>query len=767
MKRTVIAHVREKESSGRYEIQPLMKHLEGVATLASQFAQKISPSHDLGRVGYIIGYLHDIGKFQHGFQNYITKESGLDSSIPYAYKTPHSYPGAHFSLHSTPYKNPLFKKIVALCIAAHHRGLYDDSSFRGLAEDATMRDLCEHLLQEIPEEELLQIQSTLQGIDERSLYRSISDLKCEDPSLLIRMLFSCLVDADFLDTERFMNKEKWQQRTQSYPSFSELQQKLESFLSSFPKDTPIKCARSAFQSQCKAHAKQASEGAYSLYLPTGGGKTLASMAWAMEYAIRNNCDRIIYVIPYTSIITQTASTFKKVFGKENVLEHHSDIQIEEGEDLNKTKLLAENWDAPIVVTTNVQFFESLFSNRVSRCRKLHNICNSVVVFDEVQMFPTALHTPMLRMIEGLIHSFKVQVLFCSATIPLFDEELGNPNRNKQNYFALPRKITPIIDEEENRELFKLFEKVDYHLDPIKESSTEMACRLQQHRSFLCIVNARNDASLLYNAVHTNYKGDDLFLLSRRMCTLHIQQKLKVIEQRLREGKPVKLVATQLVEAGVDLDFPIVYRAAAGLDSIVQAGGRCNREGLMEKKGKVFLFELTDGSKRGRGLSLAYNVAQDLLATKVKQTDPQKIEQELIAKYYRSFFYQSGNFDKKEITPLLWDEERIDELRFDFESTAENFRYIEEKNQIPLLVPYGAIGKNLIEKVTKKKPLTQDEFRLIGQLQIGLYSNDLKDLPIQTVEYGKLSLLVLTDSTRYRDDIGIEIQNHWVSEPLTK
>lgn len=765
MAKPIIAHVREVKDGDKYEIQPLSEHLEGVATLTSQFAQKISSSKELGRVGYIIGYLHDIGKFQQGFQNYIAKESGLDPSIPYAYKTPHSYPGAHFSLQCTPFKNPLFKKIVALCIAAHHRGLYDDGSFRGLADDATMKALCKNLLQEIPEKEQLQIQSTLQSIDERSLYRSISNLNCEDPSLLIRMLFSCLVDADFLDTERFMNKEKWQQRKQSYSSFRELQQQLETFLSSFPKDTPIKCARSAFQSQCKAHAKQASEGAYSLYLPTGGGKTLSSMAWAMEYAIQNNRDRIIYVIPYTSIITQTASTFKKVFGKENVLEHHSDIQIEEGEDLNKTKLLAENWDAPIVVTTNVQFFESLFSNRVSRCRKLHNICNSVVVFDEVQMFPIALHTPMLRMIEGLIRSFKVQVLFCSATIPLFDEELGNPNRNKQNYFALPRKIAPILDEEQNRALFNLFEKVDYHLQPIKENFTEMASRLRQHRSFLCIVNTRNDAILLYNAVRNNYTGDDLFLLSRRMCSLHIQQKLKVIEQRLREKKPVKLVATQLVEAGVDLDFPIVYRAAAGLDSIVQAGGRCNREGILKEKGKVFLFELTDGSKRG-GSDLAYGVAQDLLATKTKQSDPQKIEQELIDQYYRSLFYQSDKFDKEEIAPLLWEEERIEELRFDFEIAAERFRYIKEKNQIPLLVPYGDLGKNLIEKVTKKKPLTQEEFRLIGQLKVGLYSNDLKDLPIQTVEYGKLCLLVLTDPTRYSDEIGVEIQNQRVSEPLT-
>ena len=328
-------------------------------------------------------------------------------------------------------KQPRTSQLLAYAISGHHRGLYDYADLRDKLKEVDSKDRCKKTA-----EALTNLRSEIQswtkeyGASTESSLRELAKKvgATEQAQALIRLLFSCLVDADFLDTEAFMDeerKERRQEATCRYTSLEVLRDRLTKHMEGFSREGAINEARRAFLNQCRAHGRTCPKGYYSLFLPTGGGKTLSSMAWALETALKHDAQRIIYVIPYTSIITQTAGIFREIFGEEHVLEHHSDISFaggeasQEAERYERTRLLAENWDAPIIVTTNVQFFESLFSHKVSRNRKVHSIANSVVVFDEVQMFPTEFLSPMLRLLDDLKHLYGTQLLFCSATLPPF------------------------------------------------------------------------------------------------------------------------------------------------------------------------------------------------------------------------------------------------------------------------------------------------------------------------------------------------------------
>ena len=498
------------------------------------------------------------------------------------------------------------------------------------------------------------------------------------------------------------------------------------------------------------------------------------MTWALETALKNEAKRIIYVIPYTSIITQTAGIFREIFGEENVLEHHSDISFsgdkasQEAERYERTRLLAENWEAPIIVTTNVQFFESLFSHKVSRSRKVHSIANSVVVFDEVQMFPTEFLHPMLRLLEDLRCIFRTQLLFCSATLPPFDKDHSSSFKKVNDFHQLSEDIQPIVPEDP--ELFKVFDRVIYHLEEKVYTTKELAQELSQHDSALCIVNSRRDASRLYHALLEEGKeAQNVIHLSRNMCSAHLKERIAEVRQRLKAKIPTIVISTQLIEAGVDIDLPIVYRAMSGLDSIVQAGGRCNREGKRPTPGEVYVFSLSDGGKAFGAIAHGQNATRFLLDNDKEHTRP-SIPLELIEAYYDRYYASIESFDSKNIAESLYDEEEAKRWRFDFQQASEDFQLIENVDR-DLFVPYGR-GKELLEGLEKHTLyLNHRTLRELQQYHVSISKWRYEELEEARLlsevvidrETGK-SILVLAPQG-YDEALGVCTTNPLLDEPL--
>ena len=770
---TIIAH---RTEGG--EEQSLYDHVEGVAL---QIRRNLTEAglKQLIPLGELLGRLHDAGKAQSDFQSYIRGES--------ATKAPHSAAGALLStkLLSTLPKGSLLKRtriaqLLAYAISGHHRGLYNYAGLQNKLEDIDTKDRCKKA-----EGDLSELMSELQSwVKEHGARTEIYLRKLanrveeeEQAQALIRLLFSCLVDADFLDTEAFMDEERNERRheaTSGYAPLKVLRDRLTKHMEGFSTEGKINQARRLFLNRCRAHGRTCPKGYYSLFLPTGGGKTLSSMTWALETALNHKAQRIIYVIPYTSIITQTAGIFREIFGEENVLEHHSDISFsgdeaaQEAERYERTRLLAENWDAPIIVTTNVQFFESLFSHKVSRSRKVRSIANSVVVFDEVQMFPTEFLHPMLRLLEDLRYIYGTQLLFCSATLPPFDKDHSSSFKKVNDFHQLSDAIQPIVPEDP--ELFKVFDRVIYHLEEKVYTTKELAQELSQHDSALCIVNSRRDASQLYRALLEMGKGpQDVIHLSRNMCSAHLKERIAEVRQRLKAGIPTLVISTQLIEAGVDIDLPIVYRAMSGLDSIVQAGGRCNREGKRPVPGEVHVFSLSDGGKAVKAIAQGQNATRFLLDNDKEHTRS-SMPLELIEAYYLRYYSSIGSFDTKAIAESLYDVEEAKRWRFDFEQASKDFQLIDNVDR-DLFVPYGK-GKDLIEGLQKHTLyLNHRTMRELQQYHVSISKWRYEELEearllsevVVDRETGK-SILVLAPQG-YDEALGVCTTNPLLDEPL--
>ena len=388
-----IAHVRVLEDDS-YETQPLLDHLHGVAELAQSYAERITDDPELGEIGYLLGLLHDLGKYQEGFQCYIRQQSGLDPTLN-GWRTPHSPAGARYAYDLKQVGgNQQLIKILSLCIGAHHRGLYDDSEWRGqVVRSSDTKRAVANLVKGL-KLEASQLEELLHKASLDKVATVWNELDEDDYQLLVRMLFSCLVDADFLDTERFMSPDKRLARQSAKASLEQMRKQLEEYVSHFNREGRINEARAAFLDQCRNHGRTAQRKIYSLTLPTGAGKTVSSMMWALEHAIAQGCERIIYVIPYTSIITQTAQTFRDIFGADQVLEHHSDVDAKERPDeaMEYTKLMTENWDVPLIVTTNVQFFESLYAHRVSAVASYTTFATRSLSLTRCRCFPLGCST---------------------------------------------------------------------------------------------------------------------------------------------------------------------------------------------------------------------------------------------------------------------------------------------------------------------------------------------------------------------------------------
>jgi len=768
---TLIAHTSD---SGN---QSLSEHAEGVARYCIQFLKQAGLPK-LAPLGELLAVLHDAGKAQSAFQNYILGKSEQ--------KAPHSAAGALLATkllpsHSKgyPLKRTRIAQLLAYAISGHHRGLYDYGELENKLKDIDTKDRCkkaEGALSELMSE----VQNWVKehGAKTEAYLRKLASRveEEEQAQALIRLLFSCLVDADFLDTEAFMDEERKEHRheaTRGYATLEVLRDRLTEHMEGFSTEGKINEARRAFLNQCRAHGRTCAKGYYSLFLPTGGGKTLSSMTWALETALKHKAQRIIYVIPYTSIITQTAGIFREIFGEENVLEHHSDITFsggeasQETERYERTRLLAENWDAPIIVTTNVQFFESLFSHKVSRSRKVHSIANSVVVFDEVQMFPTEFLHPMLRLLEDLRCIYHTQLLFCSATLPPFDKDHSSSFKKVNDFHQLSEAIQPIVPEDPER--FKVFDRVVYHLEEKEYTTKELAEKLAQHDSALCIVNSRRDASQLYQALLEEGKeAQDVIHLSRNMCSAHLKERITEIRHRLKAGIPTIVISTQLIEAGVDIDLPIVYRAMSGLDSIIQAGGRCNREGKQPAPGKVYVFSLSDGGKAFDAIAQGQNATRFLLDNDKEHTRS-SMPLELIEAYYDRYYASIKSFDEKNIKEDLYSEE-CEDWEFDFEKASIKFKLIEDAG-CELFVPYGR-GKELLEGLQKQTLyLNHRTMRELQQYHVSVHDKEYKELKearllskiIVDRETGK-SILVL-EPQGYDEAVGVCTTNPLLDEPL--
>lgn len=672
----LLAHVREDDHQ-KWIVHDIKDHLRGVAKIAKKFAAKFSCKDWLEAAAL----LHDMGKGSEAFQNKIKLSSGYD---PEAHikdgegQAPHSTHGAVWAYHKW---GPHIGKVLAYLIAGHHGGLPDWTHTIGIGGNLEYRLKPDEVarLPELTDEFIAEITNNLKMPD--SIPEFISKEEYEHFHLWIRILYSCLVDADFLDTERFMDKEKSDNRGK-YRSMKILKKSFDAHMDCLAEKaskTPVNRIRADILAQCRNQADK-EHGLFSLTVPTGGGKTLSSMAFALEHAVKHNKDRIIMVIPYTSIIEQTSKTYKEIFRDENVIEHHSSLDPDK--ETLQSRLASENWDAPIVVTTSVQFFESLFAAKSSACRKLHNIVNSVVIIDEVQMLPTDYLKPVLHCIKGLTNHFNVSMVLCTATQPAITSEIFQ-KENGEYYAILEReKCREIMTSPTPEELTEKLERVQVELLGKFLEWHFVAEELKKYDQVLCIVNTRNDCRELYNQM-----PEKTIHLSANMCGQHRSNCIEEIKKKLEAKEPIRVISTQLVEAGVDFDFPVVFRAMAGFDSIAQAAGRCNREGKLENNGKpvngrVFVFEPPKPAPVG-ALRKGEQAGKTILSV-----DPEgckKLLPQTFTKYFELYFSSLNSFDKQNMEELLVKD--ASDFNFQFRTAAQKFNFIDNQQQVSVVVWY--------------------------------------------------------------------------------
>ena len=623
----IIAHL-FKEDDNRWKIQSNEEHCAGVAGLASRFAGEFGMSS----WGGLIGFLHDKGKESNAFQQHIKKVSGYSPKVKVIGNYHHAYVGG--AIAGKQYGKSADNLIVNQ-ILSHHSGLHDSDEI----DAAIKKEMDQNHDGQLPPE----INTVIGTI---KLNKPPFVLSPNDFHHLARMLFSCLVDADYLDTESFMDKTSSELRS-GKATLTELLPKLEKYLLELKAnatDSAVNHVRDEVQNQC-IRTSESPIGFYSLTVPTGGGKTLSSLVWAMRHAIHNGQDRVIVAIPYTSIIVQTASILRNIFGEENVLEHHSNADPEQIRDerlRERMRLATENWDYPIIVTTNVQLFESMFDNRPSVCRRLHNIVNSVIILDEVQTLQVDYLQPIVDSLKTYNKLFKMSVLFTTASQPVLSGVIEGCNPKAS--FSGINEIKEIIPE--NFRLHDKLRRVRLDIDNEGKTYDEVAGMLTRHKRVLCVVNTRNDAKELYKRLPQ--EGVTLHL-SKMMCPAHIRETIAKIKTALKddENEIIRVVSTQLIEAGVDIDFPVVFRQEAGLDSVLQAAGRCNREGNLNT-GTTYVFSLANEHNLPKGDIQDGNNARKSIVGDHDWFDPSTMKL-----YFRQLYCRKDSFDKKNIKDYLY------------------------------------------------------------------------------------------------------------------
>ncbi|MCF6280885.1 MAG: CRISPR-associated helicase Cas3' [Candidatus Polarisedimenticolaceae bacterium] len=670
-----IARIKKSDDAEQWEAaHELSDHLQKTSKRAGELASSIGSEWAL-----LAGRWHDLGKYREKFQDYIRIQTGYESEnthIENGTRQPHSTAGAIHAVNTLPAG---FGHIIAYLIAGHHAGLADWNGGRGSLKyrlENGVEEYNEALAESIPVELLSADTPTLPEMA----------LSADAMSLWIRMLFSCLVDADFLDTESYMQPDKSLYR-QERLSLNELQTRFYASMSSLQQKSSkssLSGIRNKILNQCES-AAALPPGIFSLTVPTGGGKTLSSLAFALKHAARYDKKRIIYAIPFTSIIEQNADVFRSFLGKEAVLEHHSNLDVAPEKESSASRLAAENWDAPLIVTTNVQLFESLHASRTSRCRKLHNITNSVIILDEAQQIPRDFHAPITQVMRQLSEHYGVTWVLCTATQPVLTE-------SKSPFGQVMLKGLGHVHEiiSNPAELAVKLKRVEVQLpkpNSGRMSWSSLADELAKEPSVLVIVNTRRQARKLFELLPDSKNN---LHLSANMCAQHrteliAQIKIRLQQRRDGDTRPLRVVSTQLIEAGVDVDFPLVYRAMAGLDSIAQSAGRCNREDKL-KSGRVVVFNAEEASPAGF-LRQGEEITIEMIANGQLE-DPLSPESFY---HYFSMMNSKGERDKYNIVDLLTMKSSADApLAIQFREAAEQFRLIDDKG-VAVIVPFEPEG----------------------------------------------------------------------------
>ena len=650
--------------------QSIKEHLEGTAERAGEFAEKFGKKE----WGYCCGMLHDIGKYSEEFQRKIQEDTND--------RVDHATAGAQVCKERGGYYS-----ILSYCIAGHHAGLPD------YGNTAMSSSLCGRWKKRICDYHAYKDEIKIPKLDTDPIVFSKDRNMDFALGTFIRMLYSCLVDADFLDTESFMKNGDTGRN--SGESMETLQNRLEKRISEWLKNTDtdtINGRRTEILKNCIKEGKQ-KEGIFRLTVPTGGGKTLASLAFALEHAVKNHKDRIIYVIPYTSIIEQNAQVFREILGEDNVLENHCNVDYESSEEFKPMQLASENWDKPVVVTTNVQFFESLFANKSSKCRKLHNIANSVVILDEAQMLPMDYLKPCTAMLQELVDGYRTSIVLCTATQPTLDAFF------REN--ALIKELCPRMEEQ-----FQFFQRVNYqNLGKIRWD--DLLEKLKRENNALCIVNTKKAAQMIYKEID----GEGIYHLSTSMYPKHRKRVLKKIRERLKNNEKCIVISTSLVEAGVDLDFARVYRQIAGLDSMIQAAGRCNREGKRKlSDSMVYIFDLEESypvQSQRQQMDVSKGILQDYANI---------ADLKAITDYFtRLYHYRGTSLDKKKIM------DEFQKMECNFAKVAKEFRLIEENTRM-IFINREPEADELLQEL-RIKGVTRERMRKAGQYCIQVYDSE--------------------------------------------
>lgn len=719
------AHTREDG-----ERQTVKAHLIGVSKLADGFSVDL-----LKPLAKKASLYHDIGKYALNFQKRLDNDK---------VKFSHAACGA-IEYKNLADKNDAFEPLMEYCIAGHHTGLMDGGTVADNSDSPTLSGTLKRENEYTGESDYsayaTEIEfATLTQEERTPLYNEL--LSAKDPTELIeryafftKYVFSCLTDADFLDTEIFCNKNV--ERGMS-GDFEKALDKLNRELSNMPSNTPLRQARSRIQQQAFDNSVNKSHISI-LDMPTGSGKTLCSLKLALESGKK----RIIYVIPYTSIIEQTANKFEKMFGDVlPVLQHHSNYSYdgnteEEKKTAEKLKKTCENWDAPLIITTSVQFFQSIYHYKGSALRKLHNLRDSVIVFDEIHLIPTELLRPCLKAVGYITKYLNSEALFLSATMPdyskLFDKFLPDVNYNK------------LVTDRTN---FKYFKKCEYK-DMGRTTLETIAENASRCENALIVVNTKKTAAELYNLVQ-----GEKYHLSANMTPAHRSRVIEVVRNKLKKGEHITVVSTSLVEAGVDLDFNTVFRQLSGLDSILQAGGRCNREGK-DDKGYVYVFDIDETYRKGSDLAMRINKTKGLLEKYQDITsydcikeyydgifdfNQSRIAENSIAKYNE----QSNSFDRQGL--MLPNS-------IPFRSYAMQFEYI-SADTISIVIddPNDQTCHELVETLRNGDMSVR---RALQKYSVSVYMNVFKDLYSQGVlnDHGT-GIFILENQSYYNNETGL-------------
>ena len=702
---TYLAHIAD---DGR--TQTVKGHLTGTANLASEFADAFGAAGQ----AELAGLAHDIGKYTAAFQ--LRLQGG--------HKVDHATYGA--------YECFMRRQLAAAFAAMGHHGHLTDGGGKGDTSDAGT------FFGRIKRAKSGALDPDPVWRQEISLPEAVIPAWANDRlegMFFTRMLFSCLVDADYLDTEAFMDGHT--RRMYDGPDIDALWSRLGGYISGwFPPKGELNAQRCAILERCISEGKTKRPGIFTLTVPTGGGKTVASLAFALAHARAHGLRRVIYVIPYTSIIEQTAETFRNILGDESVLEHHSNVQYDiaadgeaNGDDLRMLRA-TENWDAPVVVTTAVQFFESLFACKPSQCRKLHSIAGSVVVFDEAQMLPLPYLRPCVWAISQLVRHYNVSAVLCTATQPALNPLLDEFLPGTEPVELCPEQIFSS----------SVFRRVTFRRAG-RLSWDELAQKMNEQRQVLCIVNARKSAQTIFSKL----SGEGCFHLSTLMCPAHRQAQLAEIRRRLSSGLPCRVVSTSLVEAGVDIDFPAVYREEAGLDSVLQAAGRCNREG--KRAAAESVVTVFQGEDRPPKLfDTQIEVGRMVIERQADLTSRRAVHD-----YFHELLEVKGQAaqDQKDILGMMAKQ------LFPFQGVAERFHIIDNATRT-VYIPVGE-GAALVDNL-RHGDHSRSLFRKLGRYGVSVYENHFQSLD----RAGALELLedgsaVLLNTSLYSEQTGLSLQ----------